>query len=167
MIINLYNLINDENEKPKLNVINSIEYDSGPELITPYDTIPLLCKLSGCHKSHVENAYMSTYNHKGQLNGFFYLASGKRQEVNPSDRIKATYLILSGGFSFEIFHNHPVDDNTPSEGDETSTYLEGALASYLEAEYINDYVISRSGWTCVNTKEHYDFSKMDLDFINE
>ena len=168
MTINLWNLINDENDMPKLNIINSIDYDpNGPDILRPYETIPILCKLSKMHKAHAENIYMATYNHYNELIGFFHIATGHMDKVSASDRIKATCILLSGAYSFEIFHNHPIDDQTPSESDKNSIYMERALAAFLETEYIADYVVTKGGWTCVNDGEEYRFTKDELDFINK
>lgn len=167
MRINLWNLINDENDMPKLNVINSIDYiPDGEELLRPYDTIPILCKLSQMHKALAENIYMATYNHYGDLIGFFHIATGFMNQVKASDRIKATCILLSGAFSFEIFHNHCIDDLTPSEGDKNTIHLEKAFASFIETEYLADYIITRNGWICVNTEEEHKFNKIELNFIN-
>ena len=167
MEIKLYNLINDENDMPKLNVTNSIEYEvNGPEFMKPYDTILALCKLTNMHHLHMENVYMATYNHFGELIGFFHVATGHMDKVSSSDRIKATYMLLSGGFSFEIFHNHPIDDRSPSENDKISTTFEQCLATYMEMEYKGDYVVTKSGWTCVNDEESHEFGKVELEYIN-
>lgn len=166
MIINLYNLFNDKNNMPYLNIINSIEYEEGQEFITPYDTILVLCKLTKLHCSHTENVYMATYDHSKKIIGLFHVASGAMTNVNASNRIKATYMLMSGGFSFEIFHNHPINDFTPSEEDINSTYLEKALASYMEIEYLNDYIITKEGWKNINTGEKHKFSDYELKYIN-
>ena len=167
MEIKLWNLVNDENDMPKLNVINSIDYDvNGPELLRPYETIPILCRLSNMHKSLAENIYMATYNHYGDLIGFFHIATGSMDQVKASDRIKATCILLSGAFSFEIIHNHCVDDLTPSEGDKNTVYMEKALAAFLETEYVADYIVTKGGWACVNTNENHRFDKAELEFIN-
>ena len=168
MNIKLWDLINDENDMPKLHVIKEMEYElDGPELVHPYDTILLLCKISKMHRSHMENVYLATYNHFGDLIGFFHIATGHMDKVESSSRIKATCILLSGGYSYEIFHNHPVDDQQPSDGDKTSSLLEKALAAYLEVDYLTDYVVTKGGWTDVNTEEEYRFNESELAFINE
>lgn len=166
MNVKLWNLINNENDTPKLNVINEIEFEPYGPFEKELDTIPLLCRISKMHQSHVEKIYMATYNHFGDLIGFFHIATGNITRVDMPNRVVATCLLLSGGFSFQLFHNHSVDDLTPSEADKISIYNKKALAVYLEAEYIGDYIISKGGWTNVITGEIYRFDEHDFKFIN-
>lgn len=166
MNINLWNLVNDEHDMPKLNVINNIDYHPfGDEILRPYDTIPILCRLSDMHKAHAENIYMATYDHFGDLIGFFHVATGHMDKVAGSDRIKATCLLLSGGYSFEVFHNHPIDDLTPSEADKSVCCMEKILANYLEAIYDGAYIVTRGGWCSVITEEMHRFDENELKFI--
>ena len=166
----IYNLINDDNNMPKLNKIQSknyLEINKGDyDFDSARDAVLLLCELTKMHKLHAENEYIATYDYNGRLIGLFYVALGDIAEVTHSKRIIATYILLSGGFSFRVFHNHSVDVREPSQGDKMSAYGFKGLASLLGVECKGSYIISRTGYRCVDTNEDYEFDNVDYEWIN-
>lgn len=167
--VSIYNLVNDKKNMPYLNETVYKDYEYEDEELTfnsDREGVLLLCEILKAHLLHIENEYLATYDIDGKLIGFFHIGIGDITSVNHSIRTIATYILLSGAFSFRLFHNHPLGEKIPSQGDKNSSFCYNHLAITLGVEYKGSYIISRTGYTNVDTGEQNDFDDIDYEWIN-
>lgn len=172
--IHLYKIISDNEGKPQLKIEKTKEvigYDENSDLSFSgiRETVLTLCEMTNLQKDYCENEYIALYDYNQNLMGFGLIATGGLTEVNASRRKKATYILLSGAFYFRIFHNHPnigdLDLREPSEGDLTSAQGDKQLSFMLEVKYVGNYIISKSGFRCVDDNDDYEFDDIDYEWI--
>ena len=156
-IVKIYDLFNDENYMPHLKIIKEkhIIHNSGDDLI--YNTVESLCLATDIRHFHREACYLSTYDYENCLIGLFPVCVADFTESRISSRVLATFLLLSGAFSFAVFHNHPVDCRTPSIGDKQTSRLYADIAGMLKIRYLGSYIITMNGWASVDAKEDHTF----------
>ena len=160
--VNLFNLVNDENGDPKLEVINSttMYYINEYEM---EDVIDVICRLTNARNLHLENQWAVGFNHDREILGVFHLAQGDMTGVYANDRNLATFIILTGALGFAMFHNHSVDDRTPSDSDKTSVQGHKFFQNRLGLSYYGDYIISRTGWRNINNNVDHVFNETDAE----
>lgn len=168
--VSVYNLINNDDNMPKLNKVTTCTFHEEEEgyysFSSARETVLLLCQMTKMHLLHAENVYMATYDYNGKLIGLFHVASGGLTEVSHSKRIIASYIILSGGFSFRMFHNHSVDSRQPSQDDIMAAFGFKGLGTSIGVECKGSYIISRTGFRCVDTNDDYEFMEDDYEWVN-
>lgn len=160
-IVKVYDLFNDENYMPHLEIVQKkhIVHSSGDDLI--YNTIESLCSITDIRKYHREACYLSTYDYDNCLIGLFPVCMAGFAESRICKRVVVSFLLLSGAFSFAVFHNHPVDSRIPSIGDKQTSRLYGELSRMLEIRYLGSYIITMNGWANVDTGEDQRFEGDD------
>ena len=78
--------------------------------------------------------------------GFYKLGKGDRTTViyNESDILRV--LLLSGGHSFIIAHNHPTGSKYPSKTDVESTFAMKIKTQVLGLDYKDDIILTKKNY---------------------
>lgn len=93
-----------------------------------------------------EEVVLLAMNDENYPLGFYRLGKGARADVvfNESDILRV--LMLSGGHSFVIAHNHPSGDKFPSKADVDSTFSMKIKAEVLGLDYKDDLILTKKGF---------------------
>lgn len=146
MEIKLYDIKENNNGMPILEIEKKINYKVNGKFSDPTDTIKALCQLTEMEKKYTESFYIAVYDIFRQLIGFFHIASGGRNQVQYSKKIIATAIILTGASYFKAFHNHQINGCEASEADIMSLYDLKHLGDVLETECTGSFIITRDSF---------------------
>ena len=162
-MVKLFDIVNNENYMPKLEVIKEFHMIEDGNIDIIEHSINSLCKLTNIRNYYREMDYIATYDHFGNLIGFFQLGSGGRKEVDFDRNIFITFIILTGAFSFAVFHNHPVESITPSQADKDHAVGLKGVGNLLDIKFRGSYIVTRNGWSRVETEEVHLFNNEKIE----
>ena len=158
-MVKLYNILNDDNNRPILNT--SLELDTNGQNVSIEESVEILNKFFHMDSLGMEHNYIIGFDDQHNITGIFLASIGSSREVRLYKRSIATFLLLSGTTSFVAYHNHPgavlgVDPEAllhASDADERCIYWYEQLAEDLEMKFIESVIISRNGWHCIRSGE--------------
>jgi len=150
-MVKVYNIINNENRYPKLNLIKEIEVND--KRVTIEDTIEILGHYLDMYQLSVEHAYIISFNNNMDILGIYLFSIGNSKNCYFYKKSIATFLLLTGAESFILYHNHPDGNLETSENDESSIFQINLLSEILEIEFIDSIIISKNGWYCIKGKQ--------------
>lgn len=161
-MINVYNILNDEKNRPKLNIQREIDIDI--EEVSIEESVEILNEFFDMNCLNVEHAYLIGYDNKMNIVGIFLVSVGTITNCSFYQRSIITFLLLSGATRFILYHNHPNGILEASGNDYAATYTIKSLATDLDLELIDSVIITRTGWMCVLSGSKYDY---DDDYDDE
>lgn len=161
MII-VYNIINNSNNKPMLNIQKEIDIDNSNMSIE--ESVEILNEYFDMYHLNVEHAYVIGFDFQMNIIGIYLISIGSTKQCFFYKKSIATFLLLSGAERFILYHNHPDGNLKISDNDNLSTYYIQSLAELLEIEFIDSVIISKNGWRCIKRGEVFEY---DDDEENE
>lgn len=145
MMINIYDLIQNENYIPSFKVINTINIDNH----TKFDaekTVNLLKQYLFLNELSTEHVYIVGYNYDYQITGIYCVGIGENDTCNIYNRNVAIFLLLSGSIYFRLFHNHPNNSLEISESDRASAIQLELIGQLLKIEFKGSYILTHKLW---------------------
>lgn len=158
-MITVYNIINNNNNKPMLNIQKEIDIDNND--ISIEESVEILNEYFDMSYLSVEHAYIIGFDNKMNILGIFLISIGTSKQCYFYRKSIATFLLLSGTERFILYHNHPDGNLEISENDKISTYYIQSLAEILETEFIDSVIVSKNGWRCIKREEVYEYDEED------
>ena len=162
-MVKLFDIVNNENYMPRLEMIKEVYMIEGSNIDIIEHSINSLCELTNIRNCYREMDYIATYDHSDNLIGFFQLGSGGRKEVDFDRNIFITFIILTGAFSFAVFHNHPVESILPSQADKDHAVGLKGIGNLLDIKFKGSYIVTRNGWSRVETEEVHPFNNEKIE----
>lgn len=153
-MINIYDITQDQEYKPFLRCINSIDIDSE----TQFDderTVELLRKYLYLNEFIAEHVYVVGYNLNHSIAGIYCLGIGDYNSCDVYNRNIAIFLLLSGSVYFRLFHNHPNDLLQTSDSDKASATQLEILGRLLEIEFKGSYILARNTWKNIDDDDPF------------
>lgn len=163
--MNEYELLKDNDERPYLHKVKTMNYDglehdifqnfSIPDLVTTY--YPL-----NFYES--EHAFIIGLDDDYYPLGIMRISIGDLYSAWIYKRTCGIFLLLSGARRFAILHNHPDNVLIPSEDDLNVLKQFQNLADLLELEFEDSYILGKEKW--ISTKEPSiikEYQKIDIE----
>lgn len=158
-MIKVYNILNDNNNQPKLNIQKEIDIDG--ENMSIEESVEILNQYFDMFQLGFEHAYMIGFDSKMNIVGIFLISVGSSKNCFFYQKSIAMYLLLSGSERFILYHNHPNGTLDISEDDRCSMMMIKNLATILDVEFIDSVVISKKGWKCIERGISYEYDEED------
>jgi DNA repair protein RadC len=158
-MIKQYNIINDYENHPKLNIQREIDING--ENISIEESVEILNQYFNMYCLAFEHIYMIGFDNKMNIVGIFLISTGTSKLCHFYQKNIATYLLLSGAERFILYHNHPNGTLEISEDDKSSIIYFKNLSSILDIEFIDSIIISKNGWKCIERGVSYEYDEED------
>lgn len=146
-MIAVYNILNDNNNKPILNIQRELDIEISDVSIE--ESVGILNEYFDMEFLNVEHAYLIGFDNRMNITGIFLISIGTSQSCYFYKKSIAMFLLLSGTEKFALYHNHPDGNLNVSTNDNVSLYAIKSLSDILEVEFIDSVIISRNGWRCI------------------
>lgn len=158
-MITVYNIVNDGNNQPVLNIQTQLDIDNNNMSIE--ESVEILNEYFDMNRLSTEHAYIIGFDYQMNIVGIYLISIGTSKECFFYRKSIATFLLLSNSERFIIYHNHPDGNLEISDNDKISMFHIQSLASILEIEFIDSVIISRNGWRCINKGGIYEYDEED------
>lgn len=140
MRITTYTTVLDEDQKNILVKEKSVNYES-EVLRKPERIAKMMCDVFSLHQQTEEYLYMIAFNTKCKVLGVFEISHGTVNSSPLGVRELFIRLLLCGGVSFVLVHNHPSGDTTPSDDDLRCTKRLKKAATIMGVDFLDHLVI--------------------------
>ena len=144
-MINIYDIIQDNDYRPILKCINSIDVDSEKQF-DDERTVIFLKKYLHLNELISEHVYVVCYNLNHSIAGIYCLGIGNYNSCDVYNRNLAIFLLLSGSIYFRLFHNHPNNLLQASDSDIASAQQLEILGNLLEIKFKGSYILTKNTW---------------------
>lgn len=158
-MVNFYNILNNKNNQPVLNIQREIDIDGTNMSIE--ESIEILNHFFDMNRLNVEHAYLIGFDSKMNIVGIFLISVGTSNKCFFYQKNIATFLLLSGSERFIIYHNHPNGILDASENDMLALFTIKSLAATLEIEFIESVIVTKNGWRCIERGQVYEYDEDD------
>lgn len=143
--MNIYKLMIDNNNLPKLEPTFSFEVDNEYSNINDY--VYDICKNDiKFVENYDEYIYIFAFDFNNNLKGIYELSHGNSSEAKIYHRELFMFLLLIGAESFIMVHNHPSGSTEPSAADLESTSLISEFSKLLDIKFLDALVISKDSY---------------------
>lgn len=159
-MVNFYNILNNENNRPILNIKEEIDIDGTNMSIE--ESVEILNHFFDMNRLNSEHAYLIGFNKNMDIVGIFLISIGNQDKCYFYKKSIATFLLLSGSERFILYHNHPNDILDVSNDDILSMLTIKSLAENLEIEFIESVIITRNGWRCIERGTVYEYEEDEI-----
>lgn len=154
-MINVYNILNDKNNRPKLNVQREIDIDE--RNISIEESVEILNHFFNMKELNVEHVYLIGFDNEMNIIGIFLVSIGTCNNCVFYKRSIVTFLILSGTTRFILYHNHPNGRTDVSQDDILSMNAIKLLAKDLDIEFIESVIVAANEWRCIERNKVYEY----------
>lgn len=158
-MVKVYNIFNDNDNKPKLNIQREI--DINEKNISIEESVEVLNHFFNMNLLHIEHAYLIGFDNQMNMVGIFLVSVGTSNKCFFHRKNIATFLILSGAERFIMYHNHPNGILEVSENDLLAMYSVKTLAENLEIEFVESVIVTKNGWRCIERGQVYEYDEDD------
>lgn len=147
----LYDIIQDEKEKPELIEIKNFEvleniYDEiyGIDIMSRFLHLGIMAN---------EHSYILGINSNYEIQGIINIGIGNTDEVQNNTRIIILFLSILGSKKFTCYHNHPNDNIMASSDDIANEAQMEFIAKLLNIDFLGSYILGRKQYIKVGDKK--------------
>lgn len=144
----LYDLVQDEKEKPSLFKIK--EFEVFDNIFDDQYAAFLMSKYIHLGIMDSEHLYIMAINSNYEITGIINVALGNYNNVQVYKRNIILFLALIGAKGFADYHNHPNNSVKVSSDDIVSEAQMDNIAKLLEIEYLGSFILGRTHYIKVS-----------------
>lgn len=152
MRLPLYGMIRNNNGMIELYEIKSIRINE--DKITTYNQVAdIFIKQFKMNSLATESVYVLCLMYDGTPIGVGEVAKGSSKHADAPINVIGKFLLLTGADSFVVLHNHPNNSCKESEDDRVFTNKLIELSRFLDIDFEDHMIISRTDWTTLIHKK--------------
>jgi DNA repair protein RadC len=147
MKTNIYSLVKGDNNLPTLKVERSVNIEGSNHDLE--DLCDFVREIFGMGESLVEKVVVVCFNTERRIIGMSLISIGDIDTASVYKRTIGIIVLLTGAYSFSVFHNHPDNQNKASDDDKSLDFEMNCLATFLGVNYENSIIITEDDYTVI------------------